>query len=164
MKLTKVERLTISQQLRILAAVDEDSAAEYNERALIIERGYVGLYDQVFDGLWEETEENVVDEVQDILDLYRAFDTFKRRGNALPSGHYSEFQGFDGNHESSHHSVCSFLIDEQGNWAELKSRPRNSHATSLPSYRRMLAEWQKIKKEFNLTPAQVADIVAAGDR
>jgi len=53
---------------------------------------------------------------------------------------------------------------EQGKWAELSDRPDNSHAPTVGNYQRMVSEWDRLGREFDLSSEQVASIMAAGTR
>lgn len=64
-----------------------------------------------------------------------------------------------GNHEHPHFGVAQFRHD-QGKWEEQSAQPDNSHMTSLPTYRAMVARWKKLgDKRYEMTPDQIDAVI-----
>jgi uncharacterized protein YfbU (UPF0304 family) len=104
----------------------------------------------------------VTDEVINILNMYRAFHNSQVNGGFRSSEHWAEFQGFDGNGGSGHFGFAKFLLDTEGKWEELHSRPRNSHSSfTLDKYRAMLREWKRLDKKYDLSQAEIDAIAKA---
>ncbi len=62
-----------------------------------------------------------------------------------------QFDGFDGNNESSQMSIAQFLIKKMGRFSEFKDRYLNSHFPTYDRYQNMLAVFKPMRK--NLTGA-----------
>jgi uncharacterized protein YfbU (UPF0304 family) len=161
MKLTKVERLTLLNQYRILEKVDPDNASFYGQVCEILRSGYTLDYGlELMTGVDpDEMSEDECHEVRDILDLYRAL---KKAHRELPEGTISskdaEFPGFDGNEESKHFAYARFLIEDQNKWGE--SKAVNSHWPHLGKYRAMVAEWKESAQKWELTAEDVKRILS----
>jgi uncharacterized protein len=160
MKLSPFERMTLSNQFRILEKLDPDGGhyAQYSE---ILESGYEGLYSNIFEHQSEPLPAAVSDEVYEIFDMFRALDRAYESGISKPKGHCPEFAGFDANNDR-HFGVAHFILKDMNLYQELHKHPMNSHSqVELPCYRRMLAVWQGMGKPFPLKEDQVKAIVAA---
>ena len=55
------------------------------------------------------------------------------------------FHGFDGNEESEHLAIASFLVDRMNRFRRFKDRDLNSHMSSLDFYRRMRTAFEPMK-------------------
>jgi uncharacterized protein YfbU (UPF0304 family) len=160
MKLSPFERMSLSNQFRILEKLEPD-ADHYARFAEILERGYEGLYSQIFEHQSEPLPEAISEEVYEIFDMYRALDNAYRKGIAKPAGQCPEFAGFDGNNDP-HFGVAQFILEELNLFSELHDQPRNSHSRGeLPCYRRMLSVWHGMGRSFELNEDQVKAIAAA---
>ncbi len=117
--------------------------------------------------------EQYVSEVCDILDMwfflehgYARLSKSDKEKIKSATGNDQEvhFLGFDANHESKHHSIACFLIDDMGRFEWLKGRDLNSHFPLLTSYRRMLVEFKDIRSNITgrgITVAQISKILKA---
>lgn len=162
MKLTFAERLTLRNQLLIMKEIEAGDLTpeQYDEKIQIVEGGYERLYPELLHGLNEDgTSDEVIAEVFDILDLYRALDTARQNGLTMPDKGYATFSGFDANNDE-HYGFSVFLLDVQGRYEE-SAPAKNSHSSGTMSrYRRMLAAWEKQGKPFTLDQAGVDAIFA----
>ena len=162
MKLSPTERLSLMNQFRILGHLEETE--QYDNYVDILQSGYEGLYQHIFEHVYDPQPAEISDEVFEILDMYRALDNAYRKGVAVPSEGRPKFDGFDGNNDP-HFGVAQFILDKLGLYAENNGRPRNSHSRAeLPIYRQMLARWRGLGKPYDLNEAQVSDLVGAGLR
>ncbi len=161
--LSKIERLKIANQFRILEKISEgDEAQQYAVRAEVFERGYTYLYDEVLEHFWEEMPQAVAQEVIDILQLNRAItfsvqDLPETERADLPER--AKFEGFDGNNESEHFSFATFLCEEMSRFNELQIV--NSHCPTLDRYRAQLKKWADLGKKQRLTKEQIEALLAA---
>lgn len=151
MQLSKMERVLLANQYRILAALDSDSSSHYKELIEIVENGYEIFYSTIDEWFSEEMPASQGKFVLGILDLYRAIEDVKRRtkDSKLISHSFSIFPGFDGNNETSEMSFCRFLIIRQGKFEEqkqylLQNDNLNSHMPMKSKYRAMLAAAKQI--------------------
>jgi len=161
MKLTKIERLILANQYRILEKLYPEEARDSREAFEILQSGYTLEYDSLPPHLDSEVSEETCREVKDVLDMYRMLKNAIRDlppGGVAPSDD-AEFQGFDGNEETEHYSYALFLIETQGKWAESKNAELNSHTPMLERYRSMLGRWKHRNDRFNLTAEDVAHIL-----
>src|SRR5579883_1589738 len=106
MTLSKVERLILANQFRILEKLDPGGEAGSFQQALeILEHGYTLDYEALVSHFHDEVPEQTCSEVIDILNLYRALTKALRE---LPEGSLNQneatFKGFDGNEEGIHYS------------------------------------------------------------
>lgn len=161
MLLTKVEKIILANQFRILELLDSENAAGHALKAKILHEGFVLEYDNLLPA-YDEVPEEVCREVMDILDMYRAlFCAIKLHPKAAMNRKHAKFQGFDGNNEELHLAYARFLIEDLGNWAESKLPELNSHRQVLGRYRAMLRLWKETPERFELTPGDVNRITAA---
>ena len=158
MKLSPFERMTLSNQFRILEKLDPDGGS-YAQYAEILESGYEGLYDRVFEHQYEPLPKAVSDEVYEIFDMFRALDRAYESGIAKPAGSCPEFAGFDANNDR-HYGVAHFILKDLNLYEELQEQPMNSHSQAeLNVYRRMLSVWKGMGSPFPLNDDQVKKIV-----
>lgn len=105
----------------------------------------------------QETPE-IVKEVVDILDMWSFIEhgyqnlsdeeKAQLEKDADPFGKDPQFRGFDGNNETEHMSVASFLINDLERFEEFKGRSMNSHCPSIETYRRMLAVFEPMRRNL----------------
>lgn len=111
----------------------------------------------------------VVAEVVDILEMWSqiewSFERLPRDAQARVEAEVGygrpgfRFIGFDGNEESEHFSVASFMIGKLDRFASLKGRELNSHAPVLGSYRRLHAAFAPIRARGAGEPLQAANLI-----
>lgn len=161
--LTKVERLTLVNQYRALQAIHKDDdylVQHYKDLETIFERGYVALYSEALGDLSSEVSMEVSDEVFAILDMHRALiDSLGTKPDPTDV-EAVRFRGFDANNESEHLSFAKFYTKNGDKYSE--SRIYNSHQSTLPRYRKMLAEWRRMGSNHTLTKPQIDSILEAG--
>ncbi len=160
MLLTKVERLILANQFRILELLDPENAEGYSIKQKILHEGFMLEYDNLLLG-YDEVPEEVCREVTDILDMFRAlFCAIKLHPKAAINKKHAKFQGFDGNNEELHLAYARFLIEDLNHWEESKLPDLNSHRQVLGRYRAMLRHWMETPERFELTPEDVNRITA----
>jgi len=167
MELTKMDRLTLSFQLKILEKLYPEEADYYAQHRKAIEEGYALHYDWLFEHLYEELSVEDCKEVLEILDMYRAItfsieDMEDKTGLDSP---FIEFSGFDGNTETKQMAYTRYFINDLDRYQELtygKERAGfNSHCPLLDKYRGMLAEWKKCQNPHKLSKEAILRIVTA---
>lgn len=161
--LSKTERLQLVNQYRILQAVHADDdylSKQYKRLEEIFERGYVDMYHEAFNDLWEELSPELTEEVLNILDMHRAM-LWSLGQNPNPKDvERVKFHGFDGNNESQQLGFAKFFTRDGDKYKELQIF--NSHHPTLQRYRKMLAEWKRMGRKPNLTKDQIDSILDAG--
>jgi hypothetical protein len=165
MQLDKKDRLIIANQLKILEKLYPEEATYYAQHRKAVENGYSLHYSWLVENFYEEMTEAECREVLDILDMYRAI-TFSYKKISDTSGiqdSWLKFRGFDGNKESKQFSYVQYFISDLGRFPELKYEAEypdfNSHMPTLVKYRRMLDHWNSHGKSFNLSKAQLTELL-----
>lgn len=167
MSLSKYERYSLVNQLKILEKLYPDEAASYSEYREAIEGGFALEYEGIYRGLSDGLSEADCREVLDILDMYRVL-TFSYKDLADKAGiepHALKFDGFDGNNEHAQLAYATYYVHRLGRFQELtygQSMPDlNSHSMRLDMYRRMLQVWAEFGQPTRLTAEQVKKILGA---
>jgi uncharacterized protein YfbU (UPF0304 family) len=166
MKLTRLERIMLINQLEIRKAIEETD--DFDEWIEILRDGYEFLYDDVGGHLARDVPEADCRFVLEVLDMYRRLEDFQVSNPKViaTSDVFAHFRGFDGNNETALMAFARFLIKKQGKFAEQLAYEKgtdgfNSHMPTADVYRRMLAVWQSLKPNFPLVQSQVAAILQA---
>jgi uncharacterized protein len=161
--LTKAERLAFVNQYKLLQGVhsdDEHLVKHYRRMEEIFARGYVQMYREAFSELSTELSAEVSEEVLSILDMHRAI-LFSLGQTPNPEDiERVKFQGFDANDEGEHLGFAKFFTGDGEKYQEL--RVFNSHHSTLPRYRKMLAEWERMGRKEQLIKPQIESILEVG--
>ena len=173
-KFSKLERLLLSNQYKILEKLYPDEADYYSQHRIALEKGYELNYSWAFDNIYDGLSEEGCREVIDILNMYRVI-TFSAKELEIEQDFRSHpwfiFPGFDGNNESSQLSYCRYFIVELGRFNELRRegdyQDFNSHAPTLCKYRAMLREFRKAQSgdvilKPSLTKEEISRILDTG--
>jgi hypothetical protein len=161
--LTWAERLTLWNQYEILKKLDPGGAKEYDVNQEILASGYELYYPEINPSIYEKTVSAAVgEEVQDILNMFRALKFSCNSLGYKPKSHWAEFDGFDGNDAGGQYGFARFLRRTLGRWEELKDRPDNSHSgVSLDRYRRMLGTWHRLGQKYDLSADEIEQMAEA---
>jgi len=161
--LTWSERLTLWNQYEILKKLDPDQVKEYEANQEILSCGYEQYYSELNASIVTETvNPSVSQEVQNILDVFRAIKFSCKKYKYTPKSTWAQFEGFDGNGDEGHYGFARFVRRTLGKWEELADRPDNSHSSaSLGHYRAMVDVWNRLGRSFDLTPSQIEQIADA---
>ncbi len=166
MKLTRIERWILTNQMEILAHVDPENADHYEKAREVLTSGYTLAYGWYCPPLEEELSEEACQEVMDILDMFRAIKRATAAGLPAEVEEWElEFHGFDGNNEAEQVGFARFLI-EDGRWQEHADAGDglNSHGPTLDRYRGMLRRWRLGGRGFDLAEGDLVEIAKAGRR
>jgi uncharacterized protein YfbU (UPF0304 family) len=170
-KLSRLDRLFLSNQMRILEALYPNDADDIAVQREAIERGYEMLYgwdmDHIYDGddVMTAAESS---EVWDTLDMFDAINRFVSRTDdeEIKNSPFTKFMGYDGNNEGKFMAFTAYTIERLKRF-EFVPTPKknywNSHMPVREIYQRMLEEWRKTPRErrFDLTVAEAKAILAA---
>ena len=166
MKLTRVERLIIANQLAILERLSEDEheKAHYGYLRDGLQHGYVYAYDEAIRMIdQDELTEDRCKFVIDVLDMHRAlksgYDALQDKSDIAVQR--IEFPGFDGNYEAAYLGFCRHFINEPSKkrFAELaKGNDYDSHMPTLDRYAAMLDEWNRSADRHRLTKTDIQRI------
>lgn len=161
--LTKIERLMLSNQYRILEKLHQDDEYEkqgYARLAEIFEAGYASMYRHAMERISDQLPEETSAEVLSILDLHRAMLLSLGEKPNPKDIERVRFEGFDANNEWTHLAFARFYANSGQRYPELQIL--NSHHSTLPRYRKMLSEWERMGREPHLTRPQIDSILEAG--
>lgn len=115
-ELTKTERLLLSNQNLILAALFPEQADHYKHVAKVLQRGYTFFYGEVFQEIWDGTTPDDARYVVDVMEMYWRLqednDQLKGRPPDKLDPKELTFPGFDGNNESALMGFARYLKDD----------------------------------------------------
>lgn len=154
MELSKKDRAILANQNNILALLDKANKKDYLYKAEIAERGYEGLYDELFSNLsTNPTTEEICEETMDILDMYNQINNLisqlQPKHKNLLDLKKIKFEGFDGNHDKHYHFM-KFIVTKGELYEDYKGKNINSHTRgSLPKYKKMLEVYNENVNDSN---------------
>lgn len=166
-KLSKIERLILSNQYRILERLYPDESDYYENNRKAIEEGFELHYEDCFSLLSNDTmSEDECNEVIDILQMYRSLTFSNEKGNYEININKIKFDGFDLNdeYESKRVVYARYFINDLDRFSELKYGNKyadcNSHGSRINKYRRMLNIWKSLNKRYEiLTKDEILKII-----
>jgi uncharacterized protein YfbU (UPF0304 family) len=156
--LSRIERLLLFNQYRILEVLVPDLTDTYRMYQEILENGFEFEYDEILKNIYKETlSEEDSKQIIKVLVMYQAL-----RRSGLPEEE-TTFGGYDGNNETDFMSYVDFLYLAQGKFRDvIPSRDRiNSHTPMKDAYRRMLAKWREYREDRELTKEHAQEILDA---
>lgn len=163
MKLTKLQRLRLCNQYKILAALSDDDGAgsdsqHYNQMIEALEQGYTTVYERAFDFFSDDVDDAKQEYVVDVLRMFRALNVCAAKHDPdgkLAANPNSRFIGFDGNEETDEYAFCRYVLFTLGDYADvaetLPNGESNSHAPTADRYEAMLRKWRQTAKTRSLT-------------
>lgn len=160
--LTDTERLILSNQYEILAALKKDASYSCISKELL--DGHEWLYQRHFDclsaNLPEEDTEFVLTIVSIYADLNASYKQLADKSGIEP--HQVVFPGFDGNNESELLSFARALRKGGHFTNTLTKEGKNSHMPTRAIYGRMIAKWIELgEPKYPLSREQITELVAA---
>lgn len=177
MKLTNSEKLILVMLADIQNKLGKEHEldGEFIKRAIFSDNTWAleWEYTGIFSGEPEEAPPEVND-VCNILDMWffieSAYDEMDPDDKARiaeevgPLGKNVRFLGFDGNYETKHLSVASFLINDMDRFQHFSGRDLNSHCPVVDGYLRMFEIFKTIRPqlaEAGLTADQITRLLNA---
>tara|TARA_R110002126_G_scaffold291767_1_gene457298 strand:+ start:115645 stop:116196 length:552 start_codon:yes stop_codon:yes gene_type:complete len=170
-KLSRMERVFLSNQMRILEALYPDEADGIATRREAIERGYEMLYQWDMDEIYDGDDIMTAEESKEVWDTLDMFDAINRHVEAsqnteLKENAFAKFRGYDGNNETKFMAFTAYTIERLKRFEYVPTTRKgywNSHMPVRETYQRMLEVWRKVPSErrFELTEAEVKSIFAA---
>ncbi|MEK7525880.1 MAG: YfbU family protein [Patescibacteria group bacterium] len=170
MKLTKTERWILSNQYRILEALYPHEAASFAEKREALESGYELEYSQMSQHIYDDEDTLSGTECREVIEILSMFRSLNDAYSNLKDKKGVDkmdiqFVGFDGNSpiEVKYLSYARFFCESGGGrFSELRrGNLFNSHHSTLDIYRRMLDEWEKSSKKYELSKEDVLRISKA---
>lgn len=168
--LTRLQRLFLSNQYRILEALYPDQADDYAVRREAIELGYELLYDWDVEYIYDGEDILTKEEALEVWNTFDMFDTLKRSADSLGKLNWlldnpnSSFKGYDGNHETKFMAFAEFTIERLRRFQYIDLPANNyfnSHIPMRPIYQTMLGRWHDISdsSRLKLTEDQIKYIL-----
>jgi len=169
MKLSKLDRIFLINQLRIMEALYPDEAEELGVRREVLELGYEMLYAWDYEYVYDGDDKMTAEESQEVWDTLDMFDAIQRSmPEDLDTDRYlwTKFAGYDGNNESKFLSFAQFTVERLKRFEYVPMQKPgywNSHMPVRPIYRRMLAEWRKkdIPGRFSMSREELIRVLTA---
>lgn len=167
MKLTRAERLILSNQYRTLEKVDPKG--DWDQAREVVDRGFELEYEEVASHVYGGNSAMTEAECMEVIDTMSMYWALKRTYEELSLGDRKDidergvkFAGFDGNNETKQMMYARFLVDQKGKFSGLdRVDDFNSHGPSLEVYRRMLPVWRQSADKFKTTKDDLVRITAA---
>lgn len=164
MRLSRVERLMLSNQYRVLEALYPNERDGFANTRAAIESGFEIEYD------WQTSHirKDVVtmQECEEVIDILSMFEALRLAYSKMDDKSGLEefnikFAGFDGNNETKQLIYTAYL-QKNDKFVDLSGLDGlNSHAPVLAGYRRMLSEWQQSDNPYSLRKEDVLRIASA---
>lgn len=169
LKLSKLDRIFLTNQLRIMEALYPDEAAGFSIQREALERGYEMLYSWDFEYIYDGGDVMTEEESREVWDTLDMFDAI---GRAIPADMdtskypVTKFMGYDGNNETKFLSFAQFTVERLQRFEYVPmASPKywNSHMPVRPMYRRMLEVWKEQPpiERVNLTRERLEQVLAA---
>jgi uncharacterized protein len=165
-KLTRVERLILSNQYRILEAVDPRGRSEHAANHEIVESGYELHYEDLAEHIRDSVmSREECSEVLAVLSLYdamqRGYDQLEDRSGI--EARQLDFPGFEGADEARQTAYARWYCQDYGRFSQLRwSTDSGRHGPSLGCYREMLRRWEEMGKPLTLSGQQIIAITDRG--
>jgi uncharacterized protein YfbU (UPF0304 family) len=169
LNLTKLDRIFLINQLRILEVLCPDEASQLSVQREALERGYELLYDLDFEHIYDGDSKMTVcesREVWDTMDMFGAIERSMPENMDVSNFSMTKFAGYDGNNESKFMSFAQFTVERLKRFEHVPmQRPGywNSHRPVRETYRRMLEKWTEVpsSERFTMSPEQVMLVLRA---
>ncbi len=156
------------QALKIKGEIEPEFIQEviYGGHFWALEWKYTGIFHN------HKDSRKTLSEVVDILDMWSFIEGAykklpakeKKAVQAATNREDIQFAGFDGNNESEHMGIASFLIEKMGRFQTFKGRYLNSHSPSIAGHRAMLSVFLPIRPTLvghGLSSKQIIEIAKA---
>ena len=148
--LTNVERLILANQYEILSqqADNEYDTVKFLRTAKQLRDGHKWLYEQIFEYIDDDLDNESAEFVVNVLSLHRAllssYEELDDKSDLKEKDVI--FKGFDGNNEGSLMYFAEAL-SEDGRFCEVIEKGNlNSHCPMIRTYQEMLQTWEKFDK------------------
>lgn len=151
MKLSKLERISLTNQHLILQKLYPEDADDHEKAIEILRNGYELLYDEIYQHVYADDDTMSDAECLEVWDTLSMFDSIDRSLKSLDLDHdedkTTKFFGYDGNNEGKFLGFVEFTILKERRFSYLpiaKDKYFNSHMPARPIYGRMLAVWKAL--------------------
>lgn len=154
MKLTKIERLLLINQYRILGMLNPEDKQECADKIEALDSGFENECNQITASLSAWLDEDGCNLVLRTMTMFRELHSVPGGAEKYP------FYGFDGNNEFEHMAYARYLVDKGAFDKNICANPdMNSHGPSIEKYSRMLNKWGEFSKNYiGITPERAEEI------
>ncbi|MEG2262990.1 MAG: YfbU family protein [Acinetobacter sp.] len=164
MKMTKIERLQLINQFKILNLLKPD--AGYEEKINILEGGFIDHYDDLTTCIQEEISNEVSQFVVHVLNMYRDLHFTIAKINDKDIIDLVKFDGFDGTTEFDYWSYTDFILFKLNRFTELtkdnQHKDVDSHWPAINQYERQLEVYRNFKNQnITLNKEQIVEVIKA---
>lgn len=169
LKLGKLDRIFLINQLRILEALYPEEASDLSVQREALERGYEMVYPWDYQFIYDGDDTMSVEESQEVWDTMDMFDGIQRSmsdGEEAPAHAMTKFAGYDGNTETKFMSFARFTVErlERFEYVPMeKPGYWNSHRPVREIYQRMLEVWRELPHDqrFSMNSEQLTNVLNA---
>ncbi|HZS83018.1 MAG TPA: YfbU family protein [Stellaceae bacterium] len=149
MKLSKIDRIILANQYRILEKLDPANADIYATNYRVLESGYELNYEALDLRFGNGLSKEQCNEVLQILNMFESLHKsyLENKKSADIRIESISFAGFDGTTEADYLGYVTFLMHDEGRFPSLKRGNLDSGKPMLTVYRRMLWEWEKSREK-----------------
>jgi len=173
MQLSRLERILLSNQHKILEHLDAENADYHRRCQEVLSDGYEAEYRRLYENVYPDEHCLSADDCREVRDIMLMYcdlqEAHRALGGAGIEDWYVQFPGFDANNEATRLGYCQFLCKDERNtrFHRLPKGPDeyNSHMPLLDNYRRMLDAWRPITQARHggqLTEDDLKAILSAG--
>ncbi|QYR20789.1 YfbU family protein [Paenibacillus sp. sptzw28] len=164
MDLSKKERLMLYNQYEILERLNPQDAETYRTFRTILSNGYEAHYGDLVESFYAEMSKEASDLVVDVLDMYSCLhNSYAALEDKSGIEEWQiDFPGFDGNNEISELGYTRFFLHDLDRFSELQRDGHaqyNSHSRMKTKYRAMLEVWRAKEERYNLSKADIIEII-----
>jgi uncharacterized protein YfbU (UPF0304 family) len=162
MELTDAERLILSNQYQLLAKLEDDD--HYALMAETLRNGHKWLYEEYFQHLQPDLDDDKAEFVVDILDIYSAMRSSYRdlEDQSGVDADDVKFPGFDGNNEAELLVFADALLKHRRFEDTLRKHGNNSHMPTVDGYRRMIQTWEDMgRPTYPYSKEQIQELLEA---
>ncbi|MDB5851083.1 MAG: hypothetical protein JWP29_4835 [Rhodoferax sp.] len=162
MSLTKIERLILLNQYRLLATLEPTEARSYERHVKALENGFATEYG-FLDRLSAELSEEDCEFVYHALNVYEGMQSSWDR-LADKDGITKDslaYHGFAGNSEGPFMSYSRYIVEDLGKYDYLLIGDHNSHRPTGVQYERMISTWRSFDSSHDMTSEQIRAVLKA---
>ena len=168
MELSMLERLTLRNQFKLMAELDEYDRGYLNRLITILEGGFEGDYWELFYRFGTPLSESDCTFVKEVLEMFEQLTSAFTEGMQIPPGDLEmlTFQGFSKQFESRFVKYAEFLLNNAGTASDLREyQSAESEARTVERYKRMYSAWVKTQSSKRISSsAELKSIADAARR
>lgn len=162
MKLSKTERLILSNQYAILKHLEPSNHEYYELMKKAVDYGYEREIEEDFNHIYDGLSSEECDFVLNVLDMYTQL-MYSNKELDESEQEDIKFPGFDGNNETVLLGYTRFILSDKKEFEIIPTSTEfydfNSHRQMVSRYERMLSVWRESVDRFRLTKDEIRKII-----